>query len=75
LIVEYSRDLDAYRALYPTQTLDFEAWALEELEYLKSVGTEPMQDALAVQYVEALELLGKYESVTVYFQLYLGMTS
>jgi len=74
LITKYSKDLDAYRALYPAQTLDFEAWASEELEYLKNVGTEPMQDALAVQYVEALKLLGKYESVTVCFQLYLGVT-
>jgi len=59
------KDLDAYRALHPTQTFDFEAWASEELEYLKNVGIEPVQDTLAVKYVEALELLRKYESVAV----------
>ena len=65
LIADYSKDLDAYRALYPTQTLNFEAWASEELEYLKNVVTEPMQDTLAVKYVEALELLWKYQLVKV----------
>ncbi|KIM53199.1 hypothetical protein SCLCIDRAFT_32065 [Scleroderma citrinum Foug A] len=60
LITDYSKDLDAYRVLYLTQTLNFEAWASEELEYLKNVVTEPMQDALAIKYVEALELLWKY---------------
>ncbi|KIM61375.1 hypothetical protein SCLCIDRAFT_25861 [Scleroderma citrinum Foug A] len=59
LIAKYSKDLEVYHVLYPTQTLDFEAWASEELEYLKNVGTEPLQDALAVKYVEALELLHK----------------
>jgi hypothetical protein len=60
--------------LYPTETLDFEAWVLEELEYLNSVGTEPVQDALAVKYVESLESLWKYEYVTVKFLMYLGVT-
>ena len=67
LITDYSKDLDAYRALYPTQTLNFEAWASEELEYLKNVATEPMQDTLAIKYVEALELLWKYRLVKVWF--------
>ncbi|KIM61914.1 hypothetical protein SCLCIDRAFT_25388 [Scleroderma citrinum Foug A] len=60
LIADYSKDLDAYQVLYPTQTLNFEAWASEELKYLKNVATKPMQDALAIKYVEALELLWKY---------------
>ena len=65
LIADYLKDLDAYQVFYPTQTLDFEAWVSEELEYLKSVGTEPMQDGLAVKYIEVLELLWKYQSVMV----------
>ncbi|KIM54659.1 hypothetical protein SCLCIDRAFT_30952 [Scleroderma citrinum Foug A] len=59
LIAKCSKDLEVYHALHPTQTLDFETWASEELEYLKNVGTEPLQDALAVKYIEALELLHK----------------
>jgi len=59
------KDFDAYWVLYPTQALDFEAWASEELEYLKNVATEPMQDALAAKYVEGLELLWKYRSVNI----------
>jgi len=65
LIADCSKDLDAYLVLYPTQALDFEAWALEELKYLKNVATEPMQDDLAAKYVEGLELLWKYWSVNV----------
>ena len=73
LIAECLKDLEAYHELHPTQTLDFETWALEELEYLKNVGTEPLQDALAVKYIEALELLHKCRSVSSNFNCIIWM--
>jgi hypothetical protein len=61
VISDYTKELEAYRATFPGQGLDFESWIAEELAYLEAVAVEPVQDATAVEYVEALEKLDKYQ--------------
>ncbi|KAG2107568.1 hypothetical protein BD769DRAFT_1630595 [Suillus cothurnatus] len=62
VISDYTKELEAYRATFPGQGLDFESWIVEELAYLEAVAVEPVQDATAVEYVEALEKLDKYQA-------------
>jgi hypothetical protein len=61
LITDFTKELDAYRLSFPDQAMDFETWVAEELTYLESVASEPARDALAVDYVEALEKLNTYQ--------------
>ncbi|KAG2032361.1 hypothetical protein BDR03DRAFT_936026 [Suillus americanus] len=61
VISDYTKELEVYHATFPGQGLDFESWIAEELAYLEAVAVEPMQDATAVEYVEALEKLNKYQ--------------
>ncbi|KAG2029849.1 hypothetical protein BDR03DRAFT_1041183, partial [Suillus americanus] len=60
LIDDFTKELDAYRLSFPDQAMDFETWVTKELAYLESVASEPARDALAVDYVEALEKLNTY---------------
>jgi hypothetical protein len=59
IISDYTKELEAYRATFPGEDLDFESWIAEEFTYLEAVAVEPTQDATAVEYVEALEKLEK----------------
>ncbi|KAG2743396.1 hypothetical protein P692DRAFT_20850503 [Suillus brevipes Sb2] len=59
IISDYTKELEAYRATFPREDLDFESWITEEFTYLEAVAVEPTQDATAVEYVEALEKLEK----------------
>ncbi|KAG2357099.1 hypothetical protein BDR07DRAFT_1231179, partial [Suillus spraguei] len=61
LIDDFTKELDAYCLSFPDQAMDFETWVTEELAYLESVASEPARDALAVDYVEALEKLNMYQ--------------
>ncbi|KAG2057304.1 hypothetical protein BDR06DRAFT_1037554 [Suillus hirtellus] len=62
MISDYTKELKAYCATFPGQGLDFESRIAEELAYLEAVAVEPVQDATAVEYVEALEKLDKYQA-------------
>ncbi|KIK34196.1 hypothetical protein CY34DRAFT_98437 [Suillus luteus UH-Slu-Lm8-n1] len=62
IIADYTKEIEAYRAVYPDEVLDFDSWIDEELQYLVTVGSEPQHDALTVEYVDALEKLAKYEN-------------
>lgn len=61
MISDYIKELEAYCATFPGQGLDFESWIVEELTYLEAVAVEPVQDATAVEYIEVLEKLDKYQ--------------
>ncbi|KAG1749265.1 hypothetical protein EDB19DRAFT_2022684 [Suillus lakei] len=61
IITDNTKELEAYRLMYPDKVLDFDSWIDEELAYLRAVGSEPQHDALTVEYVDALEKLAKYE--------------
>ncbi|KAG1764991.1 hypothetical protein EDD22DRAFT_978874 [Suillus occidentalis] len=61
IITDYTKEIEAYRAVYPDEVLDFDSWIDEELQYLVTVGSEPQHDALTVEYVDALEKLAKYD--------------
>ncbi|KAG2341488.1 hypothetical protein BDR05DRAFT_976866 [Suillus weaverae] len=62
IITDYTKEIEAYHAVYPDEVLDFDSWIDEELQYLVTVGSEPQHDALTVEYVDALEKLAKYEN-------------
>ncbi|KAG2075504.1 hypothetical protein BDR04DRAFT_1115032 [Suillus decipiens] len=62
MIFDCTKELKAYHATFPGQGLDFESWIAEELTYLEAVAVEPVQDATAVEYVEVLEKLDKYQA-------------
>ncbi|KAG2337898.1 hypothetical protein BDR05DRAFT_952329 [Suillus weaverae] len=59
IIADYTKEIEAYRAVYPDEVLDFDSWIDEELQYLITVGSEPQHDVLTVEYVDALEKLAK----------------
>ncbi|KAG2033287.1 hypothetical protein BDR03DRAFT_935700 [Suillus americanus] len=61
LIDDFTKELNAYRLSFPDQAMDFKTWVTEELAYLESIASEPACDALAVDYIEALEKLNTYQ--------------
>ncbi|KAG1771378.1 hypothetical protein EV702DRAFT_1181467 [Suillus placidus] len=62
IISNYTKELEAYRAMFPGEELDFESWIAEEFTYLEAMAVEPTQDTTAVEYVEALEKLEKCQA-------------
>ncbi|KAG1850888.1 hypothetical protein F4604DRAFT_1686992 [Suillus subluteus] len=55
IITDYTKEIEAYRLMYPDEVLDFDSWIGEELAYLLAVGSEPQHDALTVEYINVVE--------------------
>jgi hypothetical protein len=59
IIASYTPEINKFKLAHNIEDAEFEQWRTEELEYLQNIRTESLSDAMAMEYVEALQNLEK----------------